>query len=105
MRLSPQNIQVIGSELAIRWNDGSESFFTLRDLREACPCAGCGGEPDLLGRVVKPDIRPNAAGYEIKGWQMVGGYAFQPTWADGHNTGIYSFDYLKRLAAAGERVS
>ncbi|HMD53902.1 MAG TPA: gamma-butyrobetaine hydroxylase-like domain-containing protein [Phycisphaerae bacterium] len=28
----------------------------------------------------------------------VGGYAIQPAWADGHNTGIYSFDYLKRIA-------
>jgi len=28
----------------------------------------------------------------------VGGYAIQPVWADGHATGIYSFDYLRRIA-------
>jgi DUF971 family protein len=32
---------------------------------------------------------------------MVGGYAIQPTWADGHNSGIYSFQYLRRIDPAG----
>ena len=101
MRLSPENIQVIGNELAIRWNDGSECFLALREMRQACPCAGCGGEPDALGRVVHPKVEHGASSYEMRGWQMVGGYALQPAWNDGHNTGIYSFDYLRRLANAG----
>ena len=103
MRLSPENIQVIGNELAIRWNDGSECYLVLRDMRRTCPCAGCGGESDLLGRVAPPKVEHNSSSYEMRGWQMVGGYAIQPTWNDGHNTGIYSFDYLRRLA--GARVS
>ena len=36
--------------------------------------------------------------FELLGFDMVGGYALQPRWADGHNTGIYSFTYLRRLA-------
>ncbi len=51
MRLEPTNIQQIGDELAIAWNDGTESYFKLEMLRRACPCAACGGEPDALGNV------------------------------------------------------
>lgn len=98
MRLLPANIQVIGDELAIAWNDGEESFFKLEPLRRLCPCAGCGGEPDVLGHVVRPRVSYTPASFLLKGWQMVGGYALQPTWVDGHATGIYSFDYLRRIA-------
>jgi len=100
MRLHPENIQVIGNELAIRWSGGSECFLPLPELRRACPCAGCGGEADLLGQVMLPaKAEHTPSSYEIRSWQMVGGYALQPTWQDGHNTGIYSFDYLQRLAS------
>jgi DUF971 family protein len=97
-RLLPTNIQIIGRELAIAWNDGTESFFQLEFLRRACPCAGCGGEPDVLGRVIRPEVTHTPASYEIKSHQIVGGYAFQPAWKDGHASGLYTFDYLKRLA-------
>ena len=45
------NIQHIGNELAIRWEDGSESFIPLETLRRCCPCASCHGETDILGNV------------------------------------------------------
>ena len=54
MRLEPGNIQQIGNELAIAWNDGTESFLKLELLRRACPCAACGGEPDVLGHIIRP---------------------------------------------------
>ena len=50
MTLTPTNIQVIGSDLAISWSDGTESFLGLEGLRRACPCVACGGEPDVLGK-------------------------------------------------------
>jgi len=96
--LSPVNIQQIGEELAISWNDGGESFLSLEDLRRACPCAGCGGEPDVLGNISRPHVTYSDASFALKGFGIVGGYALQPTWGDGHNTGIYSFQYLRRLA-------
>ena len=100
MRLSPTSVQIIGDELAIAWNDGAESFLKLDRLRRACPCAACGGEPDVLGNVARPHVSYTPASFRMKGWQMIGGYALQPTWEDGHATGIYSFDYLRRLATA-----
>src|SRR4030095_139252 len=57
MRLEPSNIQQIGDELAIAWNDATESFLKLQMLRRACPCAVCGGEPDGVGQVGRPGVR------------------------------------------------
>lgn len=105
MRTSPANIQAIGSQLAIQWNDGSETFLPLEYLRKACPCAACGGEPDVLGRVVRPHVTHTEASFRLKGCQIIGSYALQPAWEDGHATGLYSFDYLKRLDADANAVN
>lgn len=102
MRLEPTNIQQIGDELAIAWNDGTESFLQLEMLRRACPCAACGGEPDVMGNLSSRagGITYSDKSFQLLGFDLVGGYAVQPRWADGHNTGIYSFTYLRRLAEA-----
>src|SRR6266446_9439593 len=99
MRLEPTNIQQIGNELAIQWNDGTESYLDLQFLRRACPCAACGGEPDVLGNIMRPNVSYSENSFELAGFDLVGGYALQPRWRDGHGTGIYSFQYLRRLAA------
>ena len=54
---------------------------------------------DILGNVYKnPDrpLAPNA--FELVRLGRVGGYALQPVWADGHDSGIFSYDYLRRVA-------
>jgi len=94
MRLEPTNLQQIGDELAIAWNDGTESFVKLELLRTGTR----GGEPDVLGQVVRPHLSHTDKSFEPVGFDLVGGYALQPRWADGHSTGIYSFTYLRRLA-------
>ncbi len=97
MRLEPKNIQQIGDELAIVWTDGTESYFNIELLRRACPCAACGGEPNVLGRIARPHVSYTEKSFQLRGFDIVGGYALQPRWADGHSTGIYSFTYLRRL--------
>jgi DUF971 family protein len=99
MALAPTNIQQIGNELAIQWNDGTESYFNLELLRRACPCAACGGEPDVLGNVLRPEVSYTEESFQLRSFDLVGGYAIQPRWRDGHNTGIYSFQYLRRLSS------
>ena len=99
MTLELQNVQLIGGELAMRWNDGVESYLPLERFRRACPCASCGGEPDVLGNISRPDVVYTSSSFELTGWQLIGGYALQPQWADGHSTGLYSFAYLRRLTA------
>ena len=99
--MRPLDIQHIGDELAVKWGDGSEDFIALEKLRRACPCAGCKGEVDILGNLYKNPEKPFAPNsFGLTKISRVGGYAVQPTWADGHNTGIYSFEYLRRVAAA-----
>lgn len=92
-----ENITTIGDELAIAWSDGEESYLKLNTLRHACPCAHCQGEPDALGRVVKPTVILGPNALKLIRYEVIGGYALQITWGDGHSTGIYGFDYLRAL--------
>jgi DUF971 family protein len=98
----PTDIQPIGEELAIKWEDGRESFVRLEKLRRHCPCAGCKGEVDIMGNLYKnPDKPLPATAFQLLRIANVGSYAVQPIWGDGHATGIYSFDYLRKVAEAG----
>lgn len=90
-----------GTHLQIRWQDGEVSVYAPRLLRQRCPCAGCvdemTGERILVAEMVPEGVYPEAIHY-------VGRYALRFVWSDGHSTGIYPFEYLRRLwneAAAG----
>lgn len=98
MRLEPTNIATIGNEIAIAWNDGQESYLGIESLRRACPCASCCGEPDALGNILRPEVHYTPESFILRDWRLIGGYAVQPTWGDGHNTGLYTFKYLRQLA-------
>ena len=98
MNLLPLHIAVIGDELAIAWEEGTEQYLSLRALREDCPCALCAGEPDVMGQTFalgKKVFKPEC--FILKKYEFVGGYALQFTWGDGHSSGIYSFQYLRRF--------
>jgi DUF971 family protein len=83
--MRPVDMQPIGAELAIKWDDGTESFVRLEILRRACPCAGCKGEVDIMGNLYKNPDKPYAPNaFELARLGMVGGYGVQPLWADGH---------------------
>ena len=89
---------LIGHDLALAWEGGAEDFIPLETLRRRCPCALCQGEPDALGRTARPvpPLPPGAT--ELVGIGRVGSYALHLRWADGHDSGIYPFDYLRRIA-------
>jgi DUF971 family protein len=98
------DVQQIGAELALKWDDGSESFVRLEILRRACPCAGCRGEVDVLGNLHKgPDLQLTPPSVRLVRLDKVGGYALQPVWGDGHSSGLFAFDYLKRVAEAATK--
>ena len=98
MPLTLENAAVIGNELALRFADGFEAYLPLPLLRRACPCAACNGEPDALGRVVRPHVQHGPKAFELVKFETVGGYALQMYWADGHSSGIYAYSYLQKLA-------
>jgi len=100
--MRPLDIQPIGEELAIKWEDGSESYVNLEKLRRHCPCAGCKGEVDVMGNLHKgPDTPLSPRAFQLVRIARVGGYAIQPVWGDGHSTGLYSFAYLRGVADSG----
>jgi DUF971 family protein len=89
----------IGDELAVKWENGSESFIPLEKLRRACPCAGCKGEVDVMGNLYKNPEKPlSAQAFKLVRMDKVGGYALKPVWGDGHQTGLFAYDYLRRVA-------
>ena len=96
MSSSPTTIRPSDDELRLRieWGDGHVSEFEPLLLRLACPCAGCveemTGRPLLDPGSVDPGVYP----LEI---EYVGRYALRFQWSDGHSTGIYPFDMLRRI--------
>lgn len=96
--LSPSNIQIVGNEVAIAWSDGGESYFTFEELRAASPSAENQGETDILGvRHGGTDGKPAFADVRVLRWHLVGNYAIRFEFSDGHNSGLYSYDYLRGL--------
>lgn len=83
--------------LCITWDDGLVTVTTPRALRVACPCANCkekiGHPPPLL-----PIIRPEEAGeLSIRAMKPVGNYAYAIAFSDGHDSGIYTLEYLREV--------
>jgi DUF971 family protein len=92
-------------ELRIRWSDGHITRFSLQFFREACPCAGCKGETGLLGVHYAPLALPivTPGKYELKALSPIGNYAVAAVWGDGHDTGIYSWKYLREMDERGRK--
>lgn len=88
-----------GTRLRITWEDGEVSEYRPRFLRMRCPCAGCvdemTGVRTLTEDQVPEGVYPEAIHY-------VGRYALQFVWSDGHSTGIYPFELLRKLWDQGK---
>ncbi len=88
------------NQLTIVWDDGHESFFSTTRLRKECPCATCKNtrssqSHDPLKVLTSNEIIPE--NIQVKEAEIIGRYAVQFTWSDGHHEGIYSFDLLREL--------
>jgi DUF971 family protein len=83
------------SEITIEWSDGRETRYSALKLRRSCPCAGCvnewTGEKMLDDGSISEDIKFSSI-------SIVGRYALNFHFSDGHDTGIFSFSYLWELA-------
>jgi DUF971 family protein len=85
--------------LEISWADGHEGAYDYEFLRWRCPCAECAGEMGFPGRLQSVrQLAPEQ--HALASIELVGNYAVRPTWADGHDTGIYAFDRLRQWDAA-----
>ena len=81
-------------DVRIKWQDGHESVYPARELRMSCPCAGCVDEMTgalrIIGTSIPQDVHPLKV-------ELTGRYALTVHWSDGHHTGIYSFELLRKL--------
>jgi len=93
----PVDVQCIGSELAIRWSDGCETYISVSRLRAASPSAETQGERDVFGRQHGGHGPRDFAGIAVTGWEQIGNYALRFNFSDGHRTGLYSYEYLLGL--------
>ena len=79
----------------ISWSDGHVCKLPHTILRGYCPCAGCQGHAGNIAF-------QRGGNLELRNVEQVGNYALQLTWGDAHASGIYSFQYLRRLCALFE---
>ena len=83
------------TEMSVAWDNGEVTLIPFVELRFQCRCAECVDEWSRVRKLqrsqIKPDIKPMSV-------EIVGRYAVQIHWADGHRTGIYPFDLLYDIA-------
>ena len=104
----PEHIAISKSKgVKIDWKDGHRSEYSLAWLRDECPCASCTGahgtEPQKSSYSQPanpfPMFTPSPKMLRV---EPVGHYAIRIEWSDGHNTGIYSWDHLRRICPCAE---
>ena len=89
--MKTKEVQLFPSgELGVIWEDDHESVYSGQTLRKSCPCAMCVDNP-VRGMGIHPSR------FRLIRVHTVGNYALGMSWADGHDTGIYAFDYLREL--------
>ena len=108
----PKSVKVnltTGTGVDIEWNDGHVSHYEFVYLRDACPCALCNEERDKSGRPLGqppklapgtlPMFKEKAKPVSAEG---VGKYAIKFKWNDGHDLGIYSWNFLREVCPCAE---
>ena len=108
----PKTVKVhltTGQGMDIEWKDGHHSHYTFSYLRDACPCAHCDhervehhrepGEPPRSAPGTLPMFKATAKPTAAAG---VGKYAITFTWNDGHEAGIYSWDFLRAFCSCAD---
>lgn len=92
-----QIIEESDREITIKWSDGAATTFDAVQMRRACPCASCvnewTGEKILKDENIDEDL-------SFSNISVVGRYALSFNFSDGHDTGIYTFTFLRRLSGA-----
>jgi DUF971 family protein len=99
---TPRSLHLKRDEkLEIDWSDGKKCVYPITLLRTMCPCAACRTvrEGEALKKKSALTILPGNFAEPIvaSSAQLVGNYALQINWSDGHDSGIYSFEYLREI--------
>jgi DUF971 family protein len=87
--------------MRIRWDDGHLGEWRWTTLRRACPCALCAGEGNLPG-IVTLEMVFTEQQTTMERVKWIGRYALAPIWADGHDTGLFTYTKLRELCECEE---
>lgn len=101
----PVDISVSPSrrEMRVLWKDGHESVYPFDLLRRECPCALCEDQRGKASTSAGPSLTVlsgpvlKTGQVQVENVSPVGRYAISFVWSDRHDSGIYSFDYLRSL--------
>ena len=91
--------------LRVAWQDGGQSTFGFPLLRRQCPCATCREERKESAKNPLHVLKADPTGATVVSANLVGNYAIQFHWSDGHNTGIFDFRMLRALSRGAESPS
>ncbi len=104
MNVHPTTLKLLSpQELSITWSDGQTHKLSVRKLRERCPCASCreSRSADKQKNNLLPVLRPEETQpLHIVDMRPVGNYAYSISFSDGHDTGIYTLEFLRELGDA-----
>jgi DUF971 family protein len=96
----PTRLELSGDRLSIAWSDGERREYTIRQLRDACPCATCREKrrqppppPAMLPILSAGEAQP----LKLLDMKPVGSYAYAIAFSDGHDTGIFTLEHLREL--------
>lgn len=98
---APTKLSLSGeNRLLIEWSDGQTRCYTFQELRDKCPCASCRekrSQPPAASTLL-PVLSPaEARPLKVLGMKPVGNYAYAIEFSDGHDTGIYTCEFLREL--------
>ena len=94
-----QIIEESDRAVSIKWSDDTETLYSAAGLRRSCPCAACINE--WTGEKILDDDKI-ADDLTFSSVSIVGRYALNFHFSDGHDTGIFSFNYLQKLSGKSE---
>lgn len=109
MNTTPTKISLPTNDaLRVEWNDGLSADISVAKLREQCPCATC-REKRTAGATQTPGLLPvldpsEAQPTRIEGMRPVGNYAYSIRFNDGHDTGIYTLEFLREICEAIDKT-
>jgi DUF971 family protein len=101
MNVQPTKLELAAADrLRITWSDGQIRQYSVRELRDKCPCATCREKrnaptpsPMLLPIITEAEAQP----LRIAAMKPVGNYAYSIEFSDGHGTGIYTLESLREM--------
>ena len=92
--------QISNQVLTILWDDGHQSLYFVEHLRKNCPCATCKEHREDTNPLKVLNSNPEQ--FDLKGWSLIGRYAVGLSWEDGHDTGIYTYEFLRKLCQCNQ---